>query len=256
MKNLKKAIAFLMISFILFISSVTSVFASLVYTSSINCTSAGGTYNVSVSCSSTSWYASDNASWITVNKTSNYNIVVYVEGNTTPTTRTGNITVTGAGQSSTITVTQSAGQWDYMFHTGYMATHISSPYGWRGSEFHLGFDITTGSSGQINGYPVYNVTDGSIKYNGTFSDGVTTCVAVTEVDGYTVRYLHLGTRTSSPVGSIVSPNSLIGTVGDKGSSGSYHLHFDVNTIGTFNGGSLNSSNTINPVNFFPNINFN
>jgi len=228
-----------------------------VSSTSVNCTYQESLITtISVSCSDPNWTMSDNLSWLGSGRaggTSSTIITVSRNNSTAP--RSGTITVKGAGLTRTITVTQSAGYWSYMFHAATPpATHISSPYGDRTSngitKFHSGFDITTGVTGKIKDYPVYNVSDGTVFFNGKFSDGETTCVAVKQADGYTVRYLHLNTRTGASEGSKISTGDSIGTVGDKGSPGEYHLHFDINTINTINGPSLTKLNTVNPVNFF------
>ncbi len=77
--------------------------------SSINPNSNSGNTNVSVS-SNVNWTVSDNASWITVSPTSGSNngsFTVSYSGNTSTSSRTGKVTVSGGGISRELTVNQS-----------------------------------------------------------------------------------------------------------------------------------------------------
>ena len=78
-----------------------------------------------------------------------------------------------------------------MFKSPYMATYLSSLYGeYRGNgDYHYAIDITTGTPGEIEGYPVYNTLSGEVIKNELFSDNVTTCVAIDHGNGYTSRFL-------------------------------------------------------------------
>lgn len=55
----------------------------------------------------------------------------------------------------------------------------------------------------------------------------------------------------------ISKSTLIGYVGSTGDSSTAHLHFDVNTktSAQYYGDGYSTSNTINPVNFFPQVSF-
>lgn len=83
------------------------------------------------------------------------------------------------------------------------------------------------------GTEVYSMSDGIVKYNGTYSDGVTAicietnCAAISPI---TIRYLHGDWDESLTVDTSVKRGQKLGTVSDKGSSGSYHLHVDISAI--------------------------
>lgn len=119
---------------------------------------------------------------------------------------------------------------------------------------HYAIDITTGTAGEIEDYPVYNALSGKVIYNTVFSDGYITCVAVKHDNGWVSRYLHMNLANNGlSTGSTISTGSQVGKVSDKGSEGAYHLHYDINNSGNYYG--LTSSNTINPTILFPNISF-
>ncbi|MCM1523533.1 MAG: M23 family metallopeptidase [Ruminococcus sp.] len=145
---------------------------------------------------------------------------------------------------------------EYMFKSPKMATYISSKYGEvRSDGTHYALDITTGVAGGIQNYPVYNTLTGTVIKNGYFTDGVTTCVAITHTNGYTSRFLHMDLSNNGlSLNGSASTGKQIGKVSNKGCS-AYHLHLDVNTINTYNGPSLTSSNTVNPQLLFPNVSF-
>lgn len=72
-----------------------------------------------------------------------------------------------------------------------------------------------------------------------------------------VRYLHLQNIPTLRYGDRVSRGSFIGRVGDTGLSSEPHLHLDINTKTSVQwyGDGFTSNNTINPVNFFPDVDF-
>ena len=162
------------------------------------------------------------------------------------------ITITG-----TYTVSASS-PFEYMFKSPYMATYLSSLYGeYRGNgDYHYAIDITTGTPGEIEGYPVYNTLSGEVIKNELFSDNVTTCVAIDHGNGYTSRFLHMYIDDNGlQCGDIVNTGEKIGTVSDEGSPGAYHLHYDINTIGAYAGTYLDEDNTIYPTLVFHGISF-
>lgn len=132
-------------------------------------------------------------------------------------------------------------------------TTVTSPYGWRTingvQEFHKGFDI---------GVYLQDVTaaqTGTIMSAGTFSDGAmyialeTNNVDPTSGKKLVARYLHLSSKLVS-TGQSVNNGVKIGVSGNTGGV-PYHLHFDVNNAGTYNGGQMDQYNTINPTRFWP-----
>ena len=145
---------------------------------------------------------------------------------------------------------------EYMFKSPKIATYISSEYGEvRSDGTHYALDITTGVAGGIKDYPVYNTLTGTVIKNGYFTDGVTTCVAITHTNGYTSRFLHMDLSNNGlSLNGSAATGKQIGKVSNKGCS-AYHLHLDVNTANTYNGPSLTASNTIDPQLLFPDVSF-
>jgi hypothetical protein len=128
--------------------------------------------------------------------------------------------------------------------------HITSPYGWRGSEFHKGFDIG------VNEENAYSMSAGMVLLAG-YSSTAGNWVVIESVDKdpngnkLTARYLHLknyGVWT----GKTVVRGEYLGITGNTGSSTGPHLHFDVNNQNKINGSDITESNSINPVLFWPN----
>ncbi|MDE7293247.1 MAG: M23 family metallopeptidase [Oscillospiraceae bacterium] len=144
---------------------------------------------------------------------------------------------------------------EYMFKGANVPKYLSSKYGeYRNGRYHYAIDITTGVSGEINGYSVYNTLSGNVKYYGVFTSDPSTCAAIYHDNGYTSRFLHMSLLSNKPSGYIET-GTLIGYVSDIGSSGAYHLHYDVNNANTYNGPSLTEDNTVDPTILFPNVSF-
>lgn len=72
-----------------------------------------------------------------------------------------------------------------------------------------------------------------------------------------IRFLHLKSLPLLRFGDRVARNERIGYVGNTGESSASHLHLDINTKTSLQwfGDGMTSSNTINPVNFFPTVQF-
>lgn len=117
---------------------------------------------------------------------------------------------------------------------------------------HDGIDIqVTGSSS--NNKPMYATTDGTVTYvaggitrdRGGMADngGGGNYVAWKDVAGNTHRYLHLyNSRPAVSVGDkVIGGQTLLGFMGDTGSSEGHHLHYDI---------SNTSGNRVNPIEFF------
>ena len=148
--------------------------------------------------------------------------------------------------------------WSYMYKLPYYADYVSQEYHYG----HYGVDITTGITGQIDGYPVNNVAYGKVIKKGTFSDNVTTVVSVKHRGEYTSRYLHMINSNSIVEGNYISSGTQVGTTSNINygvvPGTNYHLHYDVNNVdsiyGSYNGSLFNFSNTVDPQNnVFPDI---
>ena len=72
-----------------------------------------------------------------------------------------------------------------------------------------------------------------------------------------VRFLHMRDLPNLEYGETVSAGTLLGYVGNTGASDTAHLHLDINTMTSnqYWGNNMTADNTINPVNFFPGIDF-
>lgn len=103
--------------------------------------------------------------------------------------------------------------------------YITSPYGYRGGEFHSGLDIA-GSIGE----PVGAAADGVVISAG-YDGGYGRMVAI-DHGGLVTRYAHLSGYNVEP-GQRVSQGQIIGYVGVSGRSTGPHLHFEVLVGGSF-----------------------
>lgn len=152
------------------------------------------------------------------------------------------------------------------------ADYIYSPYGKRnrGSGMHKGIDITTGNSGEINGYEVVAAFTGTVNYVSRNEDLLWGyCVAITSDESikdpisgkqFVAIYMHLKNKPEFFIGQTVNAEKLIGYVGTTGDSDGYHLHFEVNnqtgSIYDIDGkeyseaGRKSYNSLINPVFFF------
>jgi murein DD-endopeptidase MepM/ murein hydrolase activator NlpD len=141
--------------------------------------------------------------------------------------------------------------------------NISSPFGPRGSDYHLGFDIN-----QNNGFPLLAVSAGTVLTVTTVLNEEKTAPA----QGYhiTIRsnlrdpvtqefllftYMHMLERPTLAAGDPVSRGDMVGRVGSTGNSTGPHLHFEVSNSGSLWGPGDNGWNRVtrrvNPVFFYP-----
>ncbi|PRR69293.1 peptidoglycan DD-metalloendopeptidase family protein [Neomoorella humiferrea] len=103
---------------------------------------------------------------------------------------------------------------------------ITSPFGYRGGEFHTGMDI----GGNI-GQPVGAAADGRVTFAG-YDGGYGRMVIIDHGGGLVTRYAHLS-GFNVRVGQRVSRGQVIGYVGTSGRTTGPHLHFEVLVNGNF-----------------------
>lgn len=147
---------------------------------------------------------------------------------------------------------------------GNSPTYISSPYGERDTNpsMHKGMDITTGVSGEINGYEVVAVMDGTVKkvYTEPTKDyGYAVAIESSYKDPISGKpivaiYMHLKYEPELDVGSPIKKGSKVGNVGNTTnySGMGYHLHFEANNRGAAIGdkGRQYYRELINPLFFY------
>lgn len=111
---------------------------------------------------------------------------------------------------------------------------ITSPYGWRGREFHHGVDM-----GAPYGAPVAAVRGGTVTFAG-WRGGYGNLVIIDHGDGMESYYAHLSSIAVKS-GQSVSQAQTIGKVGNTGRSYGAHLHLEIRINGK----------PVNPINHYP-----
>lgn len=109
--------------------------------------------------------------------------------------------------------------------------YVSSPYGYRGGEFHKGLDIAAPA-----GTTIYAAMDGTVTLAKTGS-GFGKHVIIQHSNGMTTLYAHCSQLYVTP-GQYVTQGQAIAAVGQTGWASGNHLHFQV----TLNGKIVNPSN--------------
>lgn len=115
---------------------------------------------------------------------------------------------------------------------------ITSRFGYRWRKFHRGIDI----SGSGRGSPIYSSTEGTViktnnscpneGYYGSPCGGeFGNYVEVETPTGLVIFYAHMRNQIKVSVGQQVSKGTLIGYLGNSGSSTGPHLHFEIRSNG-------------------------
>jgi murein DD-endopeptidase MepM/ murein hydrolase activator NlpD len=119
-------------------------------------------------------------------------------------------------------------------------TRISSTFGMRSGEMHLGVDF----AGPI-GTPIKAPVSGTIVRSGT-ANGFGLAVYLKDANGYVHTFGHVDTITAKgAVGQTVKAGDVIATLGNRGQSTGPHLHYEVHTPGNMYG----SAGAIDPLAF-------
>lgn len=113
---------------------------------------------------------------------------------------------------------------------------ISSPFGWRGGEFHDGLDI----SGTGYGSPIYAISGGIVRdvgYGGMVGGAAGLNIVIEHPNGYWSWYAHLSAAYVQ-VGDQVTRKQKIGAMGHTGRATGTHLHLGVSMGQPYNGGKI------------------
>jgi len=140
--------------------------------------------------------------------------------------------------------------WAYMFKSPQLAKTVTTAY----SSSHKAVDIID-SPNSCKGYSMYSVGQGTVLY-ANYQASMGWFAAINLNCGLTVRYLHMDSQADLKVSTsgTVSTGTLIGYVGQLGNTSTgYHLHFDINNIGTWDGSQMTTTNTYDPQLFFSQI---
>lgn len=147
---------------------------------------------------------------------------------TVQTTKKATTTTQKASQEVANTANMQGGIWPTK------SRYISSPYGWRGSDFHTGTDIA-GKGGDA----IYAYKSGLVTFSGWNASGYGYLVKVDHGNGISTWYAHCSKLLVS-AGDTVEQGQTIALMGSTGRSTGNHLHFEVR----INASPVNSYNYI------------
>ncbi|WP_085944861.1 murein hydrolase activator EnvC family protein [Actinoalloteichus spitiensis] len=109
--------------------------------------------------------------------------------------------------------------------------HLPFPCGetWR-AYTHTGHaypdaQLDFGQGSPPDGRQVVAARAGTVAENGVYGDG-SSYLVLDHGDGWSTRYVHMRTASMARTGSVVRSGDPIGEVGDVGSAGQFHLHFE------------------------------
>lgn len=142
--------------------------------------------------------------------------------------------------------------WSYMFDES--NAYISC--GFKGYSGHEGFDIATAGGTKIKNPSLGYVRNVFLDTNAC-GYGLTVETVYEDPDtgnDLINTFMHMQSQPNWSVGDMVYKTNILGYVGTTGNSSGNHLHMQVSKDGTW-WGSGNINNFINPIYFFPDINF-
>ncbi|WP_026692609.1 murein hydrolase activator EnvC family protein [Peribacillus kribbensis] len=121
---------------------------------------------------------------------------------------------------------------------------LSSNFGQRGSERHMGVDIANAGAN----VPVVAAADGVVSRSYLSSSYGNVIFITHSIDGkiYTTVYAHLKERLAG-TGQVVAKGQQLGIMGNTGQSTGQHLHFELHN-GQWNAGKTNA---VNPIGIVP-----
>lgn len=141
---------------------------------------------------------------------------------------------------------------------------LKGDLGYTAAKEHSGIDLPTGWG---NNPKIYNTAKGVVRSSG-FSNALGNYVFVSPLlyepnsvnssGRFVVRYLHMNSRPSVIPDQTVSRGAVLGNVGSTGATSTgNHLHIDINNIDEGGGSAMRSypANVINPMLFYPSVNF-
>lgn len=125
----------------------------------------------------------------------------------------------------------SSTDWGWPTTTPYV---ITSYFGYRWGKLHAGIDI----SGSGFGSPIYSSTEGIVTktygacanngyYGSSCGGGFGNSIEIRSTTGLTIIYAHIKNNIQVSVGQSVSKGTLLGYMGNSGSSTGTHLHFEI-----------------------------
>ena len=139
--------------------------------------------------------------------------------------------------------------WSYFFR-GSNAHYVGGYYYFNSPAGHLGIDVLAPV-----GVPVYSVTSGRVRSSYTAVNGGNNIYITPNVspagEKLDIGQYHFSRRNVA-AGAAVTPNTIIGYVGNTGKSNAPHLHFEVSKTGRY---TTNIKDHVDPQLFFPNIRF-
>ena len=222
--------------------------------------------------------ANENASGTAAGKDVNAagNVYWYKQEGVTPKSQDWIVEVVGEEENPNPSNPYAALNWKYVFDDK------SNSFGYYGYDprgvyhLHWGIDVICNAGIKLRApakATVYAVGGSTFQHSGNKTVNIDNCaphgtmgyfvvLKMNQNDPVTnrpmyVRFLHMRDVPLVRYGDTVTAGELLGYVGNTGASDTAHLHLDINTktSAQYYGDGFSTSNTINPVNFFPDVSF-
>lgn len=154
--------------------------------------------------------------------------------------------------------------WSYFFQGANAMTciRVSQRFSNASASSHYGLDIVHVNGTAVSGKEIYSPCEGTVVQRG-FEETMGNFVIIETEDvdsngnAFIIRLMHMQDDPKVAYGAQVDTDTLLGYVGNTGTSAGPHLHVDINNGGYKSGSQIRAdlNSAINPEVFFPQILF-